>query len=87
MDDIIEEMLAEWHILDEQIPELPADEQPFDLDTVVPHPVQLPFDEPWFEILNDAIDEFEVRRHCGLLYMAGRNRGHCRSHSLGCYHE
>lgn len=71
MDDTIEEMLAEYeprHLFDEPIPEeverrLPRPlrhERPFDLETRVPPPVQLPADEPWVEILNDAKDEFEV---------------------------
>ena len=72
MDDLIEEILAEYEprpILDEPIPE--AEERlsprplrsqwPFtDLDDRVPHPVRLPAYEPWVEILNDAKDEFEV---------------------------
>ena len=72
MDDLIEEMLAEYKprfILDEPIPE--AEERllpwplrpqwPFtDLDDRVPHPERLPAYEPWVEILNDAKDEFEV---------------------------
>ena len=71
MDDLIEEMLAEYKprfILDEPIPE--AEERflsrplrpqwPFtDLDDRVPHPERLPAYEPWVEILNDAKDEFE----------------------------
>ena len=71
MDDLIEEMLAEYEprfILDEPISE--AEERlltrplrpqwPFtDLDDRVPHPVRLPV-ESWVEILNGAKDEFEV---------------------------
>ena len=71
MGDLIEEMLAEYEprfILDEPIPE--AEERllsrplrpqwPFtDLDDRVPHPVRLPA-ESWVEILNGAIDKFEV---------------------------
>ena len=72
MDDLIEEMLAEYEprfILDEPIPEaeerlLPRPLRPqwpfTDLDDRVPHPVRLPAYEPWVEILNDAKDEFEV---------------------------
>ena len=72
MDDLIEEMLAEYKprfILDEPIPEaeerlLPRPLQPqwpfTDLDDRVPHPERLPAYEPWVEILNDAKDEFEV---------------------------
>ena len=72
MDDLIEEMLAEYEprfILDEPIPEaeerlLPRPLRPqwpfTDLDHRVPHPVRLPAYEPWVEILNDAKDEFEV---------------------------
>ncbi|MEW8333809.1 MAG: hypothetical protein AB2692_22955, partial [Candidatus Thiodiazotropha sp.] len=71
MDDLIEEMLAEYEprfIFDEPIPEaeerlLPRSLQPqrpyFDLDDRVPHPVRLP-DDKWVEILNDAKEEFEV---------------------------
>ncbi|MEW8318347.1 MAG: hypothetical protein AB2691_07390, partial [Candidatus Thiodiazotropha sp.] len=71
MDDLIEEMLAEYEprfIFDEPIPEaeerlLPRPLQPqrpyFDLDDRVPHPVRLP-DDKWVEILNDAKEEFEV---------------------------
>ena len=69
MDDLIEEILAEYEprpILDEPIPEAeerlpPRPQWPFtDLDDRVPHPVRLPAYEPWVEILNDAKDEFEV---------------------------
>ena len=72
MDDLIEEMLAEYEprsILDEPIPEaeetlLPRPLRPqwpfTDLDDHVPHPVRLPADVSWVEILNDAKDEFEV---------------------------
>ena len=72
MDDLIEEMLAEYEprfILDEPIPEaeerlLPRPLRPqwpfTDLDDRVPHPVRLPAYEPLVEILNDAKDEFEV---------------------------
>ena len=72
MDDLIEEILAEYEprpILDEPIPEaeerLPSrpfrPQWPFtDLDDRVPYPVRLPANEPWVEILNDAKDEFEV---------------------------
>ena len=72
MDDLIEEMLAEYEprfIIDEPIPEaeerlLPRPLRPqwpfTDLDGHVPHPVRLPAYEPWVEILNDAKDEFEV---------------------------
>ena len=72
MDDLIEEMLAEYEprfILDELIPEaeerlLPRPLRPqwpfTDLDDHVPHPVRLPADVSWVEILNDAKDEFEV---------------------------
>ena len=68
MDDLIEEMLAEYEprfILDEPIQE--AEERllprplrsrwPFvDLDDRVPHPVRLPAGS-WVEILDDAKDE------------------------------
>ena len=72
MDDLIEEMLAEYEprlILNEPIPEaqerlLPRPLRPqwpfTDLDDHVPHPVRLPADASWVEILNDAKDEFEV---------------------------
>ena len=72
MDDLIEEMLAEYKprfILDDPIPEaeerlLPRPLRPqwpfTDLDDRVPHPERLPVYEPWVEILNDAKDEFEV---------------------------
>ena len=72
MDDLIEEMLAEYEprfILDEPITEaeerlLPRPLRPqwpfTDLDDHVPHPVRLPADVSWVEILNDAKDEFEV---------------------------
>ena len=72
MDDLIEEMLAEYKprfILDEPIPEaeerlLPRPLRPqwpfTDLDDRVPHPERLPVYEPWVAILNDAKDEFEV---------------------------
>ena len=72
MDDLIKEMLAEYEprfILDEPIPEaeerlLPRPLRPqwpfTDLDDHVPHPVRLPADVLWVEILNDAKDEFEV---------------------------
>ena len=72
MDDLIEEILAEYEpgfILDEPIPEaeerlLPRPLRPqwpfTDLDDRAPHPVGLPAYEPWVEILNDAKDEFEV---------------------------
>ena len=72
MDDLMEEMLAEYEprfILDEPIPEaeerllprLLLPQWPFtDLDDRAPHPVRLPAYEPWVEILNDAKDEFEV---------------------------
>ena len=71
MDDLIEEMLAEYEprfILDEPIPEaeerlLPRPLRPqwpfTDLDNRVPHPVRLPAGS-WVEILDDAKDEFEV---------------------------
>ena len=63
MDDLIEEMLAEYEprfILDEPIPE--AEERLLqwpsaDLDDHVPHPVRLPAGS-WVEILDDAKDEF-----------------------------
>ena len=71
MDELIEEILAEYEprfILDKPIPE---DEErrllrplrpqrPFtDLDDQVPPPVRLSADQ-WVEILNDAKNEFEV---------------------------
>ena len=71
MDELIEEILAEYElrfIFDQSIPE---DEErrflrplrpqgPFtDLDDQVPPSVRLPADQ-WFEILNDAKDEFEA---------------------------
>ena len=71
MDDLIEEMLAEYEprsILDEPIPEdeerrLPRPLRPqwpfTDLDDQVPPPVRLPADQR-VEILNNAKDEFEV---------------------------
>ena len=71
MDDLIEEMLAEYElrfILDEPIPEaeerlLPRPLRPqwpfTDLDDRVPHPVRLPAGL-WVEILDGAKDEFEV---------------------------
>ena len=63
MDDLIEEMLAEYKprfILDEPIPEaeerlLPRPLRPqwpfTDLDDRVPHPERLPAYEPWVEVL------------------------------------
>ena len=69
MDDLIEEILAEYEprpILNEPPPPPPPPrplrpQWPFtDLDDRVPHPVRLPDYEPWVEILNDAKDEFEV---------------------------
>ena len=72
MDALIEEMLTEYeprYILDEPIPEdvegrIPRPLQPrrtfIDLNTQVPHAVGLSAGEPWFEILKDAKDEFEV---------------------------
>ena len=71
MEDLIEEMLAEYEprfILDEPIPEakerlLPRPLRPqwpfTDLDDHVRHPVRLPAGS-WVEILDDAKDEFEV---------------------------
>ena len=53
MDDLIDEILAEF--------EVPEDiQQVMDLDDQVPTPVRLPANELWIELLNDAKDEFEV---------------------------
>ena len=71
MDELIEEILAEYElsfIFDQPIPEdeerrLPRPlrpKRPFtDLDDQVPPSVRLPADQ-WVEILNDAKDKFEV---------------------------
>ena len=54
MNDLIDEILAEMPTPD------PEDQRFIDLDYQVPPPVQLPVDEAWVEILNDAKAEFEV---------------------------
>ena len=70
MDDLMEEMLAEYEprfILDQPFQKLRKDSSPGhrpqwpfnDLDDCVPHPVRLPAGL-WVEILNGALDEFEV---------------------------
>ena len=52
------------------LPRLLQSNWPFDLVTVVPHPVAWP-DEPWVDLVNDAKDEFEVDDALQLSLRAG----------------